>query len=461
MRGMEVRQEPLDQAGAPAADGTRPRAGGRARAWLEVGALYLEPRLLVVLALGFASGLPLLLTLSTLSIWLTEEGVTLTAIGLFAMVGTPYAVKFLWAPIIDRVPIPLLTPRLGRRRSWLLAIQACLVMAIVALGATRPGQTAFWTALAALLVSFFSASQDIVVDAYRIEILAEREQGAGAAMTQFGYRIGMLASGAGALLLAEFVPWVWVYAAMAGLLGLIGLGTTLSCREPPVGAAPAPDAGPRGLARLRQAIVEPVAEFVHRNGGRAALLVLAFILLYKFGDAFAGVMANPFYVKTGFTKAEIAAITKIFGLAATLTGVFVGGLLVGRFGVMRALLVCGILQMLSNLLFAVQALAGRDLRVLVLTIGFENLAGGMGSAAFVAYLSVLCNVAYTATQYALFSSFMAVGRTVLSSTSGIIADRVEWVVFFALSTLLALPGLLVLAWMLKYFPTAGRPAAPA
>ncbi|WP_425450166.1 AmpG family muropeptide MFS transporter [Virgifigura deserti] len=426
------------------------------KTWLDAASVYRDRRMLIVLLMGFASGLPLLLTLSTLSIWLTEEGVTLTTIGLFALVGTPYAFKFLWAPLIDRAPIPLLTRALGRRRSWMLTIQAALIGSILFLGATRPAEAPLWTALAALLVSFFSASQDIVIDAYRIEILEEHQQGAGAAVTQFGYRIGLLASGAGALFLAAEVSWFWVYAAMAALM-LIGLATALLSPEPRREAtSQEPGRGP--VAVLREAVIEPFAEFFTRRGVREALLVLAFILLYKFGDAFAGVMANPFYVQIGFTKAEIASVSKIFGLVATLLGVFIGGAIVGRYGVLQALLICGILQMVSNLMFAVQAAAGADLGLLTLTIGIENLSGGMGSAAFVAYLSVLCNVAYTATQYALFSSFMAFGRTLLSSSSGWVADNVDWVSFFVISTVVAIPGLLLLLWMMRRFPGT-RPLA--
>lgn len=435
-----------DRAGAAAAKG-----------WRGAIEVYLDRRILVVLLMGFASGLPLLLTLSTLSIWLTEEGVTLTSIGLFALVGTPYSFKFLWAPLIDRAPIPLLTPMLGRRRSWLLVIQAALIAAIVGLGGSSPAAAPFWTAAWAVAVSFLSASQDIVIDAYRIEILDEKQQGAGAAVTQFGYRVGLLASGAGALFLAEDVSWFSVYAIMAALL-LIGVATTVLCVEPRV-AAPRPGRG--FAATIQEAVVHPFAEFIQRSGLGPALLVLAFILLYKFGDAFAGVMANPFYIQIGFTKAEIASVSKVFGLVATLLGVFLGGAVVGRYGVIKALLVCGILQMASNLMFALQAAAGADLTLLFATIGIENLSGGMGSAAFVAYLSVLCNVAYTATQYALFSSFMAFGRTLLSSSSGWVADHVDWVTFFVVSTAVAIPGLLMLLWMMKRFPTAGQPKVQA
>lgn len=421
--------------------------------------VYLDRRILVVLLMGFASGLPLLLTLSTLSIWLTEEGVTLTSIGLFALVGTPYSFKFLWAPIIDRAPVPGLTALLGRRRSWLLVLQAALIGAIVCLGASSPAAAPFWTAFWAVAVSFLSASQDIVIDAYRIEILDEKQQGAGAAVTQFGYRVGLLASGAGALFLAENASWFSVYAIMASLL-LVGVATTVLCIEPRSGTAPAIRRDVAGT--MYDAIIGPFNEFMRRSGLGSALLVLAFILLYKFGDAFAGVMANPFYIQIGFTKAEIASVSKVFGLVATLLGVFLGGLVVGRYGVIPALLVCGVLQMASNLMFAVQAAAGADLTLLFATIGIENLSGGMGSAAFVAYLSMLCNVAYTATQYALFSSFMAFGRTLLSSSSGWVADNVDWVTFFVISTAAAVPGLVMLLWMMKRFPAAGRPApAPA
>jgi PAT family beta-lactamase induction signal transducer AmpG len=448
---MSVR-EPIAEAVAP-----RAAAAPRREAWQAALSVYREPRLLVIFLMGFASGLPLALTGATLAIWLTEVGLSLTSIGLFVAFTAPYNAKFLWSPLIDRVPVPWLTRRLGRRRAWMLVIQLALLAAITALGATRPREAPLWTGLAALVVAFLSASQDIVIDAYRIESVLEHEQGAAAAMTQYGYRLGMLASGAGALFLAVHVAWSGVYLVMAALM-LVGVATTLACREPARGPAPAP----AGLAqRLREAVVEPFAEFLRRQGPAVAVLVLGFILLYKLGDAFAGVMANPFYIKIGFGKGEIAWVTKIFGLGATLVGVFLGGTLVSRYGVMRALLAAGVLQMLSNLMFAVQAVAGPDVRLLVFTIGIENLTGGMGSAAFVAYLSLLCNVAYTATQYALFTSFMAVPRTFLAASSGWVADHVDWVSFFVISTVLAVPGLLVLLWMMRRFPAAGRAGATA
>jgi MFS transporter, PAT family, beta-lactamase induction signal transducer AmpG len=420
------------------------------RDYLGAVSVYWERRLIIVFFMGFASGLPFLLTGATLSIWLTEAGVSLTAIGLFALVGTPYNLKFLWAPLIDRIPVPILSTLLGRRRAWMILIQIGLMASIAALGMSSPETAPTLTAMLAIAVAFFSASQDIVIDAYRIEILDEEQQGAGAAMTQAGYRFGLLASGAGALYLASEMDWFLVYAVMAVLV-LVGFVVALRAPVPEsdriIGGAP------EGYKTFfRKTLVEPFVEFFERNNPGVALLILAFILLYKFGDAFAGVMANPFYIKVGFTKVQIANVSKIFGVFATLLGVFTGGLIVNRFGILSSLLYCGIFQMLSNLMFAAQAAIGPDVRFLVLTIGIENMSGGMGSAAFVAYLSMLCNTAYTGTQYALFTSFMAFGRTWLSASSGWIAEQTDWVTFFVISTFVALPGLLLLLGMMKRLP---------
>ena len=417
--------------------------------WLETISIYWERRLIIIFLMGFASGLPFLLTGGTLSILLTEAGVSLTAIGLFALVGTPYNLKFLWAPFIDRVPLPVLSKLLGRRRSWMIMIQFGLMVSIVALGFSDPKSSPALTAFFALAVAFFSASQDIVIDAYRIEILDEDQQGAGAAMTQAGYRFGLLAAGAGALYLASSLDWAIVYGIMAALV-LVGFFAALKAPLPP---AVQTDVTPsRAKDWLRSAVVDPFVEFFQRNNTGVALLILAFILLYKFGDAFAGVMANPFYIKIGFTKVQIANVSKIFGVAATLFGVFAGGLTVKRYGILNSLLFCGLLQMFSNLMYAAQAAIGPDVRFLFLTIGAENISGGMGSAAFVAYLSMLCNKAYTATQYALFTSFMAFGRTWLSAMSGWLADQTDWVTFFVISTFVAIPGLLLLLGMMKRLP---------
>ena len=410
--------------------------------------IYWEKRLVIVFLMGFASGLPFLLCGATLSIWLTESGVSLTAIGLFALVGTPYNLKFVWAPLIDRVHLPVFYNLLGRRRSWMVLIQFGLMASIVALGLSSPLSTPGITALFAIAVAFFSASQDIVIDAYRIEILDEDQQGAGAAMTQAGYRFGLLASGAGALYLATEIDWAMVYAIMAGLV-LVGFITALCAPIPKDNGS---ERKPGRESWFRMTVAAPFVEFFQRSSLGVALVILAFILLYKFGDAFAGVMANPFYIKIGFTKVEIANVSKIFGVFATLLGVFAGGLVVKRCGILESLLYCGILQMLSNLMFAAQAAIGPMVEFLFLTIGIENLSGGMGSAAFVAYLSLLCNKEHTGTQYALFTSFMAFGRTWLSAMSGWVADQTDWVTFFIASTFVALPGLILLLWMLKRLP---------
>jgi PAT family beta-lactamase induction signal transducer AmpG len=431
-------------------------AAATARRWREALAVYGDRRLLIVFAMGFASGLPLPLSGATLSIWLAEAGVSLASIGLFALAGTPYNVKFLWAPLLDRVRVPVLSRLLGRRRAWMIVIQAGLMLSLVALGLTHPEESPAATAALALVVAFFSASQDVVIDAYRIEILDESEQGAGAAMTQAGYRVGLLAAGAGALYLAEAVPWAAVYAVMAALVVLGFVAAALA----PLPPEPAETATKPEVSQwLHETIVAPFTEFFARNGLAVAALLLAFILLYKLGDAFAGVMANPFYIKIGFTKTEIASVSKIFGVAATLLGVFLGGAIVKRYGVLRSLLGCGLLQMVSNLMFAAQAAIGHDVGFLFLTIGVENLSGGMGSAAFVAYLSLLCNTAYTGTQYALFSSFMAFGRTWLAASSGWVAEGTDWVTFFVISTFVAVPGLLMLLWIMRRLPMAAQRAA--
>jgi PAT family beta-lactamase induction signal transducer AmpG len=431
--------------------------------------VYGRPRVLAFLFLGFSSGLPLALTAGTLAIWLTEVGVGLTTIGLFAAIGTPYSLKFLWAPLIDQAPFPFLTRRLGHRRGWLVATQVALMAALLWLGASRPATSPGLAGLAALVVALCSASQDIVIDAYRIELLEEREQGAGAAMQVFGYRLGMLVSGAGGLFAASYVSWQAVYAGMAGLI-LVGVAATLFTPEPAgrPGRRATADvrAGEGAGGWLREAVIGPFAEFVSRRGWAAILL---FVMFFKFGDTLAAAMTSPFLITIGFTKAQIAQVAKLYGFGATMIGLALGGSLISGVGLVPSLWVSGILQLLSNLMFAVQAAAGNDLGLLAVTVGFENLAGGMGTAAFVAYLSSLCNIAYTATQYALLSSFMAVARTWLSTPAGWLveridwaklaavaggavfsrpmAQRVNWIGFFLLTTVAALPGLLLLGWL--------------
>lgn len=410
--------------------------------------IYRDRRMVLICVLGFASGLPLALTLATLSAWLAQAGVSRTAIGLFALVGLPYTLKFLWSPLIDGMRLPFLSAWLGRRRGWLLMSQVALGLAIFALAGADPARDVMLTAVLALGVAFLSATQDIVIDAWRVEILAAREQGAGAAAVQLGYRVGMLASGAGALYIADAFGFQVAYGVMAVVMA-IGMIATLMANEPlaPGGTQTTVPARSNGIVHwLDTHVVRPFADFVQRPGWLAILL---FIVLYKFGDAIAGVMANPFFIDIGFSLSEIASVTKVFGIVATLAGTVAGGALVARKGIFAALMLCGVLQMASNLMFAVQALVGSDIIVLTMTISVENFSGGMGTAAFVAYLSRLCSFAFTATQYALFSSLAAVGRTVLSSGGGWLADRLDWFWFFAATGLCAVPGLIVLAWLAR------------
>ncbi|MGF1641394.1 MAG: MFS transporter [Rhodospirillales bacterium] len=424
-----------------------------------------------MLFLGFSSGLPFGVLAEPLSAWLTDSGVSKTGIGLFALVSLPYSLKVLWAPWVDRLPLPLLTRAFGRRRGWALLAQVLLLVAIVAMGASDPAVAITVTAAFALAVAFASATQDVVIDAYRVEILEERQLAAGAATAVFGWRLGQLGAGAGGLILADALAWPAVFALMAALVG-VGIVAILVNPEPArqiTRESRAMEARaeaflerkehlPRRLAEalawLYAAAVCPLVEFVGRRGW---LPILLFIMLYKFGDAVLAVMKIPFFLEIGFSKTEIAEVVKVLGFGATIAGAFLGGLLLARIGILRGLLVCGVLMAASNLVFVVQAWVGPDVAMLAVTIAVENVTTGMGTAAFVAYLSSLCNVAYTATQYALLTSLMAFSRTVLSSGAGWLADQTTWPAFFVLTTLAALPGLALLLWMIRRFPP--RPAA--
>lgn len=410
------------------------------RSWLD---LYSKPSILVVLVLGFISGLPLALTSSTLSVWLVESGVSLSSIGLFAAVGTPYTIKFLWSPLIDGIKIPLLEKLLGRRRGWLVAVQTLLMASLISLAFCSPAENALTVALLALLVSVFSATQDIIIDAYRVEILPTEEQGAGAAMAVFGYRIGMIVSGAGALFLAADYGWTVTYVVMAMLIPVAWIAISVG-KEPPLPQKNLITAknGHLSLGEwLENYIVTPFSDFMKRDHW---LIILLFILLYKMGDAFIGVMTNPFLIKIGFSKEEIATVVKLYGLIATIIGSFVGGVMVSRIGMMKTLWICGIFHALTNLMFVVQAKIGADLSFLAFSIAIENISGGMGTTGFVAFISSLVNKNFTATQYALLSSFSAFGRTLLSTPAGKFAEYLGWEWFFILSVFLAVPGLVLL-----------------
>ena len=392
--------------------------------------------------LGFFSGLPLALTASTLSAWLADSKVDRAAIGLFAAIATPYALKFLWSPLLDGLCLPLLTTQLGRRRSWLFVTQILLAIGIVAMGYTNPCVNAWMTALAGVTVATLSATQDTVIDAYRVELLPKEEQGTGAAWATFGYRIGMLVSGAGALALADATDWKSTYVIMAVVMGL-GVLLTLLMREPEIERTV--QMGTTKFAVfIHDYVIAPFRDFMTRP---MWLGVLAFVILYKLGDAFMGPMFYPFLLDIGFTKTQIAEVVKLYGLIATLLGTFAGGWLVSRLGMFRALLLGGFLHMLTNLLLVVQAGKGADVHFLMGSISVENFTGGMTTAAFIAYLSALTRVNYTATQYALVSSLAAFGRTWLATPSGAVAQALGWGYFFVAASLMALPGMMLLVWL--------------
>jgi MFS transporter, PAT family, beta-lactamase induction signal transducer AmpG len=427
--------------------------------WRRSLAVYADQRVLMILPLGFASGLPLLLTFSTLSAWLATAGISRSAIGAFALVGTPYAFKFLWAPLIDRVPPPI---PIGRRRGWGLAIQIPLVGATLGLGLSDPLHHLARMGVLALLVAFLSASQDIVIDAYRVEILSEDQQGPGAGMIQTGYRLGMLMAGAGVLIIADHVGWFAAYAAMAALLA-VGIFVFILGPEPEVRASRFQADGQNETLRdwLETAVVGPFVDFTRRPLWAA---ILIFILGYKLGEAMAGVMAMPLYVSLHFSLAQIAAVSKLFGFVATVIGALVGGLVTVKLGVVRALILCGLLQSAGNLFYVLQAVGGHRLDYLALCVAAENLTGAMAGAALVAYLSELCSPAFTATQYALLSSLAAVGRTLVASSGGVFAERLGWVPFFLLTTVVTIPAILLLVWIARRgaaLPIANARAAPA
>ena len=420
-------------------------------------AVYLKRRVLIVLFLGFASGLPLALSGSTLLVWMRESGVDLGTIGLFALVGTPYTLKFLWAPVVDALDVPVLSKLLGRRRGWLVFAQLLLIAAIALLALCDPATAPVLVALGALLVAAASATQDIVIDAFRIESLDESEQAAGMASYVAAYRIGMLASTAGALFLvsgfeglgfAKSAAWMWGYLVMAALV-VIGIATTLIATEPEKSGAAqaehAPQAQENPLMRVARAAYGSFAEFLTRD---MALVVLAFVVLYKFCDAFAGAMTAPFVIDLGFSRNDYAAIVKGVGLAATLIGGFAGGAIARAYPLVTVLWIGAFLQMASNFVFTWQAMVGVNLWALTVTIIVENFTGAIGTVIFVAYLSALCqNPLHTATQYALLTALAAVGRTYLSAGAGFVAQRTGWPLFFIISALTALPSLVLLVWL--------------
>lgn len=395
-------------------------------AYLEI---FRSRRVAVVFLLGFASGLPLALTGGTLQAWMTVSGVDIVTIGIFTLVGIPYTWKFLWSPFMDRYVPPLL----GRRRGWIVVMQLLLMLTIATMGSLNPAAAPWALAGLAIIAAFASSSQDIVIDAYRTELLKPVERGMGAAASVLGYRLAMLVSGALALIIADQIGWNFTYHLMAGLMGLMVLATLWG---------PEPDVAVQPPKTMTEAVVEPFKEFFSRRG---AWLVLLLIVLYKLGDAFAGSLTTAFLIRgVDFTPTEVGAINKGMGLFATLIGVVIGGGLMIRLGLFRSLLVFGILQAISNLNFMWLAAVGKSYWLMAMAVGVENLAGGMGTAAFVALLMSLCNPRFTASQYALLSALSAVGRVYVGPASGYLVEALDWVAFFGFTFVIALPGLILL-----------------
>jgi MFS transporter, PAT family, beta-lactamase induction signal transducer AmpG len=429
----------------------------RAATWRDTFTVYTQKRVLIVLFLGFAAGLPLALSGSTLAVWMRQSGVDLGTIGLFTLVGTPYTLKFLWAPVVDALDVPLLSRWLGRRRGWLVFSQLLLIAAIIFLAFTNPAVSPWWVALGALMVAAASATQDIVIDAFRVESLDEREQAAGMASYVAAYRVGMVVSGAGALYFVSGfeaygadlqTAWTLGYLAMAAIM-VVGIVTTLVATEPATPPAVAAQHGARTgdnpVKRVAVAAYGAFSEFLTRD---MAFVVLAFVVLYKFCDAFAGAMTTPFVIDLGFSRTDYANVVKGVGLAATLIGGFAGGFVARAYPLATCLWIGAFLQMASNLTFTWQAWMGLNHWALVATIIAENFTGAIGTVIFVAYLSSLCqSPLHTATQFALLTALSAVGRTYLSAGAGYVAKETGWAWFFVLSALVAVPSLILLWWL--------------
>jgi len=431
--------------------------------WRSAFAIYFQPRVLSMVLLGFSAGLPFLLVFSTLSAWLRDAGVARSVIGFFSWVGVTYSIKVFWAPVIDRLPLPGLTRLLGKRRSWMLLAQIGIAAGLLAMGRVDTRTSLQLLAVCAVWVAFCSATQDIVVDAYRIEAVDPEYQGAMAATYVFGYRIALLVAGAGAFYIADYSSWEQAYTVMA-LLMSIGITATLLINEPEhkitVATRKLEDhlESALGVGRLRgfwrklaggfsDAVIGPFIEFFKRNG-KLGILILALIAVYKLSDITMGVMANPFYLDLGFSKKEIADVSKIFGFFMTIFGSVLGGVLVVRFGIMKPLLLGACMVALTNLLFAVLAQSEPDLMLLAGVISADNLSGGIATAVFIAYLSSLTNSAYTATQYALFSSLMTLPAKILGGFSGIVVDDFGYQWFFIYASALGLPAILLVIWLI-------------
>ena len=419
--------------------------------WVDAWRIYTRPAVVGMVFFGFSAGLPYLLVFSTLTAWLTEEGVSRSAIGLFAWVGMTYSVKVIWAPIVDRAAIPFFGRVLGQRRSWILFGQMLVVFGLIAISIFGVSNLPL-LALFSVIVAFGSSTQDIAIDAYRIEAIEEEYQGAMSASYILGYRIALLIAGAGAFYVASFTAWSNVYLVMAVLM-CVGFGAVMLAKEPLLSR--------QGLIRetdsalntqkftFLNAVVNPFKDFFVRNGS-FALLIILLIGVYRLSDIVMGIMANPFYLDMGYSKIEIANITKLFGFFMTIFGAFVGGLLVIKWGVGRCLLIGAVAVATTNLFFAQLALlANPDLNWLAVTVSLDNLSGGFATTAFIAYLSGLTNKAYTATQYALFSSLMTLPGKFMSGFSGFVVDSYGYFTFFLSAAALGLPAILLIWFYFK------------
>lgn len=432
--------------------------------WKEAFKVYTKPRVLGMLFLGFSAGLPFLLVFSTLSAWLNDVGIQKSVIGFFSWVGITYSIKVFWAPVIDHLRIPFLTSALGKRRSWMFVAQIGIALGLLGMAITDPSTHIETIAWFALLVAFSSATQDISIDAYRIEALDKEFQAAMAASYVLGYRLALLVAGAGAFYIADFQNWSIAYISMAFLM-LIGIFTTLIIREPDHTADHSVDemeeklrdklhirASNNFFSRIAvwfsNAVISPFVDFFKRNG-KHALVILGLIAVYKISDITMGVMANPFYLDLGFTKTEIANVTKIFGFFMTIAGAALGGVLVVRYGLLKPLLLGAVLIASTNLLFATLAISDPDTAFLAVVVSADNLSGGIATSVFIAYLSSLTNSAYTATQYALFSSLMTLPAKFIGGFSGIVVEAQGYFIFFVYAAALGLPAILIAFYLMR------------
>mgnify|MGYP003683348973 CR=1 FL=1 len=417
--------------------------------WRETLRIYANPRVVTMTFLGFSSGLPFLLVFSTLTVWLTEGNVSRSTIGFFAWIGITYSIKVLWAPVVDSIPIPMLTKTVGQRRSWMLVGQIGVACGLVLMSVIGPSDLLILSACA-FLVAFSSATQDVAIDAFRIESADTEYQGAMSAAYVFGYRLALLVAGAGALYLAEYFSWTVAYIIMAALM-LVGIITVVLVAEPDRQSdAFTLELSVPGLRRwFSRAVTGPFVDFFSRNG-KVAFIILLFIAVFRLSDIAMGIMANPFYLDMGYTKTEIANVAKVFGFFMSIAGSLICGVLVVKWGLMRPLFIGAVAVAVTNLLFASLSLMEPKVSYLAIVISADNISGGFAATAFIAYLSSLTNRAYTATQYALFSSLMTLPGKFISGFSGLVVDNFGYFEFFVVAAMLGIPAILLVVWLSGY-----------